>query len=105
MTSADTTLAQREAQRIRDGQQAETELRIVGSGFEVLQARYMEAWSATKPSEVEAREKLWIAYQMAGKVKRHLLETIASGKVSLEHVKKDTGAKRTIPERIKTRRA
>jgi len=69
---------------IARGAQAETLLRneLLAEVFKVLEADYIKAWSATDPSQSEARENFWRAVQILGDVRRHLLKLANNGKIA-----------------------
>ena len=51
--------------------------------FETLKKIYSEALlDRTSANENEAREKLWIAYQVLGKVEQHFKEILETGKLA-----------------------
>ena len=51
--------------------------------FETLKKIYSEALlDRTSVNENEAREKLWIAYQVLGKVEQHFKEILETGKLA-----------------------
>ena len=66
------------------GAQAEALLRndLLAETFKVLEADYIKAWSATDPSQAEARENFWRAVQILGDVRRHLLKVANNGKIA-----------------------
>jgi hypothetical protein len=63
--------------------EAETELRLVGAAFDSLEAEYMTAWKGTAARDTDARERLWQAVQIVGKVRSHL-KAAAAGKPMIE---------------------
>jgi putative heme iron utilization protein len=69
---------------IAKGAQAETLLRndLLAEAFKVLETDYIKAWSATDPSQGEARENFWRAVQILGDVRRHLLKVANNGKIA-----------------------
>lgn len=58
---------------------AEGALDILGEAFATLEAEYLKAWKATPARDSEARERLWQAVQIVGKVEAHL-RAIAAGR-------------------------
>ncbi len=56
------------------GAQAERLLNepLLGEAFASLEAEFLNAWKATGARDTEARERLWQAFQIVGKVKTHL---------------------------------
>ena len=64
---------------------------LVSEAFASLEAEYINAWKATGARDTEARERLWQAYQIVGKVKTHLSAIVANGAVArrdLEEIEK-----------------
>jgi hypothetical protein len=55
---------------------------LLAGGFAALEARYIEAWRLTAPHDERAREKLYIAVNVIGKLKEHLGSIIANGKIA-----------------------
>lgn len=76
----------REMQRARE---AETLLRnpLLTEAFERLEAGYLDFWKATEARDTDARERLWQAIQIVGKVKTHLHNVVASGTLASADVR------------------
>lgn len=55
---------------------------MLTEGFDALQAAYIEAWRLTRPEDQLAREKLYIAVNVIGKLKDHLHAVITNGKLA-----------------------
>jgi len=55
---------------------------LLKAAFIKLKALYSESLFNTGAAETETREKLWLAYQMVGKVEQNLLEMIDTGKLA-----------------------
>lgn len=55
---------------------------LVAEAFEAIERDYLDAWKKTGARDTEARERLWQAYQIAGKVRTHLLSVAANGKLA-----------------------
>ena len=55
---------------------------ILKESFEKLKKLYSESLFNTGANETEAREKLWLAYNIVTKVERNLLEIIDTGKLA-----------------------
>src|ERR1700750_1486340 len=74
--------------RLRDGissAQGARELlqhEMLKEAFDSLQTDYMNLWKHTKPSEVEGREKIFIAWHVVGKVQEHLQRILENGKLA-----------------------
>jgi DNA integrity scanning protein DisA with diadenylate cyclase activity len=48
----------------------------------VLEENYVAAWRATVIDDVSAREKLFLAINIVGKVRDHLVTVVADGKLA-----------------------
>lgn len=74
---------QDEEAKLRDelaqAQDAERALALVGKIFAKLEAEYVAAWKATPARDGEARERLWQAVQIVGRVEAHL-KSLALGR-------------------------
>ena len=55
---------------------------LLNEGFDVLQANYTQALFATHPIDTVQREKLYMAFNMIGKVKEHLQRVLNDGKLA-----------------------
>lgn len=51
-------------------------------GFDALEAAYISAWKLTRPEDERAREKLYLAVNVIGKLKQHLQTVIVDGKIA-----------------------
>lgn len=69
---------------IARGKQAEILLKseLLNEAFETLRAEYLKAWESTGARDTDARERLWQAFQIVGKVKTHLHQAVDSGKLA-----------------------
>ncbi|VIO77373.1 hypothetical protein [Bradyrhizobium ivorense] len=74
------TLEQAKAKGVR----AETLLdnELLTEAFGTLEQGYISAWRATTIDDVSAREKLFLAINIVGKVRDHLGAAIANGKLA-----------------------
>ena len=54
---------------------------LVGA-FDALQAAYTKALFETHPHDGAAREKLYLAFNVVGKVRDHLSHAVSDGKIS-----------------------
>ena len=81
-TVDETTLIRAEAR----GAQAELLLTnpLLQDAFAALEAAYMKAWRATgmAAADTQARERLFIAVNIIGKVQEHLARLVEGGKLS-----------------------
>jgi len=50
--------------------------------FARLESAYIEEWRTTGARDNDARERLWIAINVVGKVREHLGRLVAGGKVA-----------------------
>ena len=50
--------------------------------FESLRDSYMRLWRFTEPGQVDAREKIFIAWHVVGKVQEQLQRVIENGKLA-----------------------
>lgn len=69
---------------LRKGRAAERLLAdpVLIEAFDGLRAGYLEAWENTAARDTDARERLWQAYQIVGKVRTHLSHVAAGGKMA-----------------------
>ena len=58
---------------------AEDALDMLGEAFATLEGEYVKAWKTTPARDGEARERLWQAVQIVGKVEAHL-RALAAGR-------------------------
>src|SRR3954468_2518378 len=54
---------------------------VLTEAFKVLEENYTAAWRATTIEDVPAREKLFLAINIVGKVHDHLSAVVANGKL------------------------
>lgn len=66
------------------GARAEALLRdeLLIEAFGTLKAEYLTGWEATAARDTDARERLWLAVQVLGKVWTHLEQVAADGRVA-----------------------
>lgn len=50
--------------------------------FDYLTNEYIEAWKVVPARDTDARERLWQAVQVVGKVRQHLTKVLSDGKVT-----------------------
>ena len=55
---------------------------LLKDSFDKLKKLYSESLFNTGAKETETREKLWLAYNLGGKVEQNLLEIIDTGKLA-----------------------
>jgi len=51
--------------------------------------KYIQAWEATKPTEVDMREKLFTAYKMVKYVKLHIVTYAQDGELEQKNIVSD----------------
>lgn len=61
---------------------------ILQEAFKALEDGYTQAWRSTSIDQVQAREKLFLAINIVGKVKDHLHLVIDGGKMAAAEVRK-----------------
>jgi hypothetical protein len=60
---------------------------LLAEAFSALEANYTAAWRATTIDEAGAREKLFLAINIVGKVRDHLAAILANGKLAEAELK------------------
>jgi hypothetical protein len=60
---------------------------LLSEAFKGLEDSYTSAWRATAIDDVAAREKLFLAINIVGKVRDHLTAIVASGKLAQAELK------------------
>lgn len=60
---------------------------LLNEAFQTLEQSYTDAWRATHALDVNAREKLFIAVNVIGKVRDHLHKVLADGKLAEKELK------------------
>jgi hypothetical protein len=61
---------------------AESALGLLAEAFERLEHEYIAAWKATPARDADARERLWQAVQIVGRVETHLRSSAANRKLT-----------------------
>ena len=66
------------------GDRAETLLRdpLVQECFKVLRQEYTQAWTNTALKDTDARERLWQAIHLVGKIEDHMKRIAADGRLA-----------------------
>ena len=59
---------------------------LLKEAFTTLEAEYTEFWKATPVRDQDARERVWQAIQVIGKVKGHLQTIIDDGKIANKRI-------------------
>jgi hypothetical protein len=83
--SDENRLDQAAAKAIRAQELLDNEL--LTEAFNGLEANYTAAWRATTVDDVGAREKLFLAINIVGKVRDHLTAIVANGKLAQAELK------------------
>src|SRR5579872_2328258 len=60
---------------------------LLSEAFKGLEDSYTSAWRSTAIDDVAAREKLFLAINIVGKVRDHLTAIITNGKLALAELK------------------
>lgn len=60
---------------------------LLGDAFKSLEESYTSAWRATAIDDVAAREKLFLAINIVGKVRDHLASILAGGRLAQVELK------------------
>lgn len=77
MPTYEFTLQKQQARGVRARALLENEL--LKEAFETLEQSYISAWRLTPPTADDAREKLYLAVNVVGKVKDHLARVLSDG--------------------------
>jgi hypothetical protein len=59
---------------------------LLQEAFAKLEANYIGAWRATPARDTDARERLWQAVNVLGKVRDHLGQVAAAGKLAQRQI-------------------
>jgi hypothetical protein len=60
---------------------------LLSEAFRALEESYTSAWRATVIDDVPGREKLFLAINIVGKVRDHLIAIVANGKLAQVELK------------------
>jgi hypothetical protein len=55
---------------------------LLVESFEKLEAEYIAAWRITPARDTDARERLWQAVNIVGKLREHIAKVLADGKLA-----------------------
>ena len=80
-------------QEAKIGREAEELLAhpLLVDAFTKMEEAYLSAWRASKPLEMEERERLWLAVQMLTEVKNHLRVVVENGVVASKEIDRIAG--------------
>lgn len=59
---------------------------LLTEAFDTLKTEYLKAWEATGARDTDARERLWQAYQIVGKVRSQLGSVVNDGTLAQAEV-------------------
>lgn len=68
---------------------------LLKEAFATLEADYTKYWKATDARDTDARERIWLAMQVIGKVQAHLNTVLMNGQIAhddLERLKAEKAA-------------
>jgi hypothetical protein len=70
---------------------------LFNEAFSAYEAEIMARWRETGTAQAETfkRERLWLAINLLGKIKQHLLSAIENGKVAKAHLAQLEGKRQT----------
>lgn len=91
----------RDREAMAKGVEAEQELRVLGECFEMLRDEYVKVWQATSAKDVDAREKLFLAHGMIGKVEAQMRQFVQDGMISRKTIERDAGVKRPFLQKLR----
>jgi hypothetical protein len=60
---------------------------LLSEAFNALEDSYVSAWRTTAIDDIAAREKLFLAINIVGKVRDHLAAAVANGKLAQAELK------------------
>lgn len=60
---------------------------LLSESFDALEKSYVAAWRATTIDDAAGREKLFLAINIVGKVRDHLADVVANGKLARAELK------------------
>lgn len=55
---------------------------MLNEAFATLEQSYIAAWRSLPSRDVDGRERLWVAVNILGKVREHLLTVVGGGKMA-----------------------
>jgi hypothetical protein len=55
---------------------------MLNEAFATLEQNYITGWKSWPAADSDGRERLWVAVNILGKVKEHLLTVVGGGKVA-----------------------
>ncbi len=65
---------------------------LLAESLTTLEQSYIKAWRESAARDTDARERLWQAVQVVGKVRDHLGKVVADGKLAQAELKSLTAA-------------
>ena len=79
-----------DAQRGREAEEL-LENPMLAEAFDKIEASYMDEWRQSKLADIEERERLWLAIQVLGEVKRHLRVVVENGVIAKRDIDRIAG--------------
>lgn len=79
-----------DAQRARDAEEL-LDNPLLAEAFDKIESSYMNEWRQSKLPDLEERERLWLAIQVLGEVKRHLRVVVENGVVAQRDIDRIAG--------------
>jgi len=64
---------------------------MLAEAFDKIEAAYMDEWRQSKLPDLEERERLWLAIQVLGEVKRHLRVVVENGVIAKRDIDRIAG--------------
>lgn len=74
---------------------------LIKGAFESLEQEYTKAWRDTAVRDTDARERLWQAVQIVGKVQTHLKTIAMNGQLAKHELNQVAEQKRSLLSRLK----
>lgn len=75
---------------------------LLKEAFSTLEAEYIEHWKITPARDTEARERLWQAVQIVGKVRTHLTSAVNNGTLAKHELNQLAAQKQSLLSRLKS---
>lgn len=65
---------------------------VFQEAFELYRQTLFTAWQSSGTKDAENREKIWLAYQITGKVQQHIERVLTTGKMAQKQVEEMYGS-------------
>lgn len=69
---------------------------MLQEAFATLEVSYIKAWRETLARDTDARERLWQAVQVVGKVRDHIVRVVADGKLAQREIEQLTEKRKRV---------